>query len=765
MKTAQGSIKLDTSSFDKAIDTSKEKLASLASMIKKLITAILAIVAAYKVFSDLKEKILMVATAVKYLDRIFSQSGNIATTVFSDIKSAVLENVSSMTDAFKSLKDYASKAFETIKTKNASLPPVLNNTNSKFKDTISLIGTLAGGAVLMRTTFGLMGGAISVVGTIISKAFSGVVDVFKMVANFVKSALVGAFNILVGVMKGVAVGAIAVGTAIATITAVIARGVIGVFQMGDELKRFRDITGASIPFLMSLQNQFKQNGMAADDMIPVLSEMNRSISQIDAKGQPSNQALKQMGVNLKELQPLSTDDRFKKLGMSLSTIADRGLRAQYSMDIFGKHGRNVLAILSDQSALANLGKNLDASSKTMVEQADRFARISAKLKDTGTTFRGFFTQIAGGVAPQLETILDMFSKGDIFTPLGTMLGEKLSYGLDVFVGAIQKGKVMEALKNSLIIPIIYFNSYFERSLSTIQKAIKIISAPRDLTVLFTNIPAKSMLGSLGASLAETFLRIAKLFGVAILEGLQYPLAAIQVAFNNIAINFAIMLTKGIINAFGSLAKVNPILKQLGFGNLGDVMGSLFEKISGGGGAKKSILDQIKEQVAQNKATGVLDFGQGTMQDAIEKVSFSLKDTLSNATDIVNTFISQFQNMEGMSDADRKKLDDYKKFFEELQKVGADFVKKSEPLPVTQPFTPKVEPLKTSMAQEAVSSLQRIGGGGGAFTGYDPLLKNAEKQTMLQEKIALEIEKQNKRAEKGGGLYDSLLMGVGARFAA
>jgi hypothetical protein len=51
---------------------------------------------------------------------------------------------------------------------------------------------------------------------------------------------------------------------------------------------------------------------------------------------------------------------------------------------------------------------------------------------------------------------------------------------------------------------------------------------------------------------------------------------------------------------------------------------------------------------------------------------------------------------------------------------------------------------------AVSSLQRIGGGGGAFGG-DPILKNAERQTILQEKIVQELQIQNKMAEKGGGL--------------
>lgn len=734
MKTAQGSIKLDTSAFDKAIDTSKEKLASLANMIKKLITAILAVVAVYKVFSDLKDKIQMVAGAIKYLSKIFGDSGNAIKTIFTDVKNAIKENVNEIKDAFKTIKEYSTKAFDSIKSKNESLPPVLNNTNSKFKDIVSQIKYFTAGALLMNTTFGLISGAVSIVGTIISKTFSGIVGVFKMVVSFVKSALVGAFNILTSVLKGVAIGAVAVGTALATLTAVIARGVVGIFQMGDELKRFRDITGASIPFLMSLQKAFKQNGMAADDVIPVLSEMNRSISQIDSKGQPSNQALKQMGLNIKELQGLNADDRFKKIGLSISSIADKGLQAQYAMDIFGRHGRNVLAVFSDQTALAGFGKNLDASSKTMSEQADRFARISAKLKDSGTTFRGFFMQIAGAVAPQLETLLDMLSKGDVFTPLGTMIGEKLKYALDVFVGAIKEGKLMEALKQALTIPIIYFNSYLSRSIDTIKNIFSIISSPRKLTILFTDMPAKSMIGALGSSLAQLFLRIAKLFAVAFLDGMQYPLAAVEVAFNNIAINFAVMLTKGVVNAFGSLAKINPMLKQLFGGNLGDVVGDLFEKISGGGkGKQKSIAEQITDKVKENKKAGVLDFGQGTMQDALSKAGFALQDVFSNITEIAQTAVSQFQDMEGMSEEDKAKLGSIKTFIDDLQKVGEEVAKKTEALPVTEPFAPKVEPLKTSAAQEAVSSLQRIGGGGGAFTGFDPLLANAEKQLKEQEK--------------------------------
>ena len=71
--------------------------------------------AVYKVFSEFKDKVEMVANAVKYLAKIFTQNGNIARTVFEDIKNVIKENIESIKESFKTLKEYGTRAFESIK--------------------------------------------------------------------------------------------------------------------------------------------------------------------------------------------------------------------------------------------------------------------------------------------------------------------------------------------------------------------------------------------------------------------------------------------------------------------------------------------------------------------------------------------------------------------------------------------------------------------------------------------------------------------------
>ncbi|NCV39871.1 MAG: hypothetical protein EBW11_04805 [Betaproteobacteria bacterium] len=57
--------------------------------------------------------------------------------------------------------------------------------------------------------------------------------------------------------------------------------------------------------------------------------------------------------------------------------------------------------------------------------------------------------------------------------------------------------------------------------------------------------------------------------------------------------------------------------------------------------------------------------------------------------------------------------------------------------------------KSRQAENAISSLQKIGGGGGAFGG-DPMLRNSDKQVVLQERMVALMEDQKKRSETQGG---------------
>jgi hypothetical protein len=728
MKTAQGSITLDTSSFEKSIETAKSKLASLVSMLAKIVTAILAVVGAMIKFKEIVGVVDSAIKAFRVFQDIFSSGGNRVGKVMEILKTKIGEMANEMKDSFTSISDFAGRAFDAIKSKNASLPPVLKKTNSSFKEIINSVIIFSGMGLALKATFTILTGTLTLFGSLVGKIFEGVTAVFKVVVNIVQTVLVSAFKILTTALKGVVVGILAVGTAFATLTAIIAKGVAGIFEMGDQLKTNRDITGASIPFLMQLQKAFKQAGLSAEEVVPIISNMNRAISEVDAKGQPSNKSLLAMGMNIKELQKLSADDAFKQIGLEIAKVGDRGLKTAYSMDIFGKQGRNLLGVLSDTSSVAKLGTNLDASSKTMAENAERFARISAALKDSGTFFRGFFTQIAGAVAPQLERLIAMLNTGDFMTDLGTKIGAKLKIALDIFAGAIDSGKISEALKSALLIPVIYFQDLFARSMEAGKKFIKAITTPQKFSLLANDLQINSVLSILGSSLVRLFKSVAKLFGTLLIDGMQTPLAALEVLLQNIAVSFGINLVKAIANAFAPKF-VKDAFRALGMGDMGDIL-SQTAKAMGIKRDPRSMAERIREQEQNNRTNGVLDFGQGTIAENLSEVQDRIGNVGEKLITVLMEARQQIENMGEMSIENKLLIEQLQKELEEYRKRGEALVKKDEEANKDKKDGGKPPVFDSKLKDSAVSSLQRIGGGGGAFGG-DPLLELNRQQLKEQ----------------------------------
>jgi signal transduction histidine kinase len=755
MKTAQGSITLDTSSFEKSIETAKSKLASLVSMLAKIVTAILAVVGAMIKFKEIVGVVDSAIKAFRVFQDIFSSGGNRIGKVMEILKTKISEMANEMKDSFTSISDFAGKAFDAIRSKNASLPPVLKKTNSSFKEIINSIVIFSGAGLALKATFTILTGTLTLFGSLVGKIFDGVTAVFKVVVNIVQTVLVSAFKILTSALKGVVVGILAVGTAFATLTAIIAKGVAGVFEMGDQLKTNRDITGASIPFLMQLQKAFKQAGLSAEEVVPVISNMNRAISEVDAKGQPSNKSLLAMGANIKELQKLSADDALKQIGLDIQKVGNQGLKTAYSMDIFGKQGRYLLGVFSDTTSIAKLGTNLDASSKTMAENADRFARISAALKDSGTFFRGFFIQIAGAVAPQLERLIAMLNTGDFMTDLGTKIGAKLKIALDIFAGAIDSGKISEALKSALLIPVIYFQDLFARSMEAGKKFIKAITTPQKFSLLANDLQINSVLSILGSSLARLFKSVAKLFGTLLIDGLQTPLAALEVLLQNIAVSFGINLVKAIANAFAPKF-VKDAFRALGMGDMGDIL-SQTAKAMGIKRDPRSMSERIKEQEQNNRTNGVLDFGQGTIADNLSEVQDRIGNVGQKLITVLMEARQQIEDMGDMSIENKLLIEQLQKELEEYRKRGEALVRKDE-----QPQGGKTSEKGTAvfdskLKDSAVSSLQRIGGGGGAFGG-DPLLE-LNRQQLKEQKESNSTLKQIAQSTSPKG-YASFLMPSG-----
>lgn len=751
MKEAQASIKLDISQFEKPIETAKSKLASFAESIGKISIKIGAMVAAFVTIKNIVEYTNFAAKSIKYLEDIFGKSGRGMMGVLSDIKEKSKEAFTTFSESIKTIAQSSASGMEKLKSASAGFGNITKNIPQNFKNiTLGISGTIAG-FVLMARTFTIVGGAISLVATGISKGFSLLFGIIKGIASFVGSIFNVALGVLQSALKGVAVGVVALAGAMATLTAFISRGVVGIFSLADELKRVRDITGSSVPFIMSLQKAFKESGLSAEQVIPVLAEMNRSIVATNEKGQPSSRAIKALGLSVRELTALNPDERFKRIALAIAGVGDKGLQTAYAMDIFGRFGRNVLAVIADTTAVQNFGSNLDKASKTMAENTDRFARIATKLKSSGNLFRGFFTEIAGAVAPQIEYLIDMLGKGDFLTNLGAKIGGQLKYGLDVFVGAIKTGTIVDALKTALLIPIIYFQDYFKRVMGTVGEIFKTITKENKITILFTDIPAKSLVASLTTSLKDVFVSVSKLFAVVMIEQLRTPVAMLKVFLTDIATSFGKTLAQSLLDL--ALPRLKELAQIFGFKGIGDALGVAISNAKSALGIKednRTFSERVQQERQRAVTENPTNFGLGTFDENVKNVVNKTSVFSDAMADIVNVVKNSFANMEGMSDEAKLKLGSLFQKLGDLERIGAEEVRRGE-LSRAGATAGGVLPTTARPSEAVVSSLQKIGGGGGAFGGRDPVLLNSEKQTDIQQEIRTYVKELKEMAKKGGGM--------------
>ena len=672
MAEAKGSLSLDVSKFVSAIENAKNKLMGLRGAL---------------------EQSSMVAKAgFKVWDT--------ANTIASSINN-ITDQIKAMGQAYDTVRGLASKvpnALKAIQNAGASASKMLATMSPALRSVavggaavgIAIFGTVKAFQMVTgagKAVIGAIGSIIAKMGELAGKARDAAVNVAKVVGKGVDAG----FKAIGNVAKVAAAGVLAVGTAALAAGGFIANGVKGVFDMGDELKTLRDRTGASIPFIMDLQKQFKGVGLSGDAVGPMLNTMQRSLTGVNSEGEPTNKMFERLGLSTEELSKMNPGEAFKKIGSTIANLKTPAERTAASLGIFGKAGGAMTAVFADEN-FGKIGTNLTGSAKVMAENADIFAAISVQLKQSGATFRDFFTQIAGKVGAPLLAIMNAFQGGDFLAGVGEKIGTVLGDGLTILANAIQQGKIFELLQAGFEASIIAGADFMARAFGAAIEAV---------IDLWKNGLVKDGIQALITGFAS----------------------ATQVMYGYL---MKIFQTPIIYFQAGIQTAIEKLLEGLGnIPFLGDKLGLKDFKASSFGENAESI-----------KAQGGLGFGsEGKNADTmIAEGKKGFADSLATISNVAQTASAIFQDKFGQqAEVIGGASEKWKKFSE----MGASL---SKPIAKTESKAGQVLASGTDLGapagkekagQAAISSLQKIGGGGGAFGG-DPLVQNSDKQVKLQE---------------------------------
>lgn len=448
----------------------------------------------------------------------------------------------------------------------------------------------------------------------------------------------------------------------------------------------------------SLKDLSAQTGVAAGDLAVLQQAFKNAGKDADSVG-PSinkmqkalatgsgNATIEKLGINLEDLKKKTPVDQFYAIGAAINRVNDPAQKAAAAMDLFGKSGGSLLSVFAD-GGLGEAASQVGAQAGILSKDAMLFDDVSDKLALAGLKVQGFFVGVADQVAPVLKPILDGLANMD-FSQMGQQLGSVIA----LLMQAFSDGKVGAILFSSIKIALMNAGNFFV-----------------DLW--------KAQTAMIGQLLVEAFKNAGMVFDILkdpnFWKGMGNQILGIAKSF------IALMLD--------GVAMILDKLKNIpGLGKLG--------------GAADAVRERAKEYRTGGKES--LDTARGQAWTSIgERAMNRMGDAIKN---IGAAEIGQF----GTS-----KIFDTSKDQSAIDKIWAGISSNVQAVSEKSLAEAKGAPsglpgIEMDMgAKVGVNSLQRIGGGGGAGSGGDPLLYENQRQTGILAKIEQHLSPKN---SKGGG---------------
>jgi hypothetical protein len=263
----------------------------------------------------------------------------------------------------------------------------------------------------------------------------------KKASNDVKSLGASLGSIAGGaIMAGLSAAAAAAGAAVA--------GMYSAMEAGGALVDLSEQTGIAIDKLMVLQTAFKQAGMSAEDVQPVINKMQKAIVGAATAGGPAAEAFQRLGLSVAELSGMGADEQLRAVGEAISKIQNPAQKAAIAMEIFGRSGGRTLALFA-AGGLDDAAAAVGNQARLMRDNAGVFDRITDVLGTAATKLQGLFVGMASEVAPMILSAVEAFNSIDL-SGLGQQIGSVVAIVLEAFSSGTLGTLVMESLNAAFI---------------------------------------------------------------------------------------------------------------------------------------------------------------------------------------------------------------------------------------------------------------------------------------------------------------------------
>lgn len=180
-------------------------------------------------------------------------------------------------------------------------------------------------------------------------------------------------------------------------------------DVGSELQKISERTGASVESISALKYAADQSGTSIGTVEAAMRRMQVTVTDASRGVELATASLGRLGIKLEEIASLPPDEQFRLIASKLREIPDPAERAAAAVEIFGKSGAALIPLANDVEALVVAAKEAGVVMST--EAAEGATRLGDALDKAQAVTSTITTTLGAALAPALERVASRYADG------------------------------------------------------------------------------------------------------------------------------------------------------------------------------------------------------------------------------------------------------------------------------------------------------------------------------------------------------------------
>ncbi|HEV7405155.1 MAG TPA: hypothetical protein VGO11_19585 [Chthoniobacteraceae bacterium] len=215
-------------------------------------------------------------------------------------------------------------------------------------------------------------------------------------------------------------------------------------EMGSAFQNLSAQTGQSVGDLVLLKQAFVNAGLGGEAVGTSLALLGRALTGLNERGEPTKQAFDKLGLSVEALKSMTAVEQITTLQGAFTALPNPADRSRAAMDLFGRSGAQMLAILGNSEALAIARGQVGSLGTELEKNAETFHELGSAIGAATLKIDQFYVGLTGQAAKDGKlTFIQDLAKVDL-TPLGRtteQVFEKASRLATLFGDISQNGAV------------------------------------------------------------------------------------------------------------------------------------------------------------------------------------------------------------------------------------------------------------------------------------------------------------------------------------